>query len=318
MYKGEEQRQQQQAVTLQVTVSPETTEPSSYHQPLTLPIDIPGSYSHSAFDNEALFASYRSSLGFGHQASPLDDPFFSSSSCPGLTTEDLTAGFDSLAVKSPSQPTTSPAQVGSPISLYTTNVISGSHSSSRLYYSPSFVNSPASHSPAISSCYLSPQYPSPSLAGSPSNRNHQFLYPPQPQLSRSTSPVPDDVILTTAEVNDLTTGIPISDFFTSVLNTITTDDLELFPSVVQPASPTQPRSIGKRKGKLHQCPHCQHTSNRANNMKEHILIHDPNRPKSHLCKLCRRAFARKHDMNRHYISCKKKEKSTKVKPQFTF
>ena len=58
MYKGEEQqRQQQHAVTLQVTVSPETTEPSSYHQPLTLPIDIPGSYSHSAFDNEGKIES---------------------------------------------------------------------------------------------------------------------------------------------------------------------------------------------------------------------------------------------------------------------
>ncbi|KAI8988077.1 hypothetical protein BDF20DRAFT_304770 [Mycotypha africana] len=61
----------------------------------------------------------------------------------------------------------------------------------------------------------------------------------------------------------------------------------------------------KKLGRIHRCPFCQHTSNRANNMKEHIQIHNPNRPKPHLCKLCQRPFARKHDMNRHYLSCKK-------------
>ncbi|KAI8646677.1 hypothetical protein BD408DRAFT_234733 [Parasitella parasitica] len=60
-----------------------------------------------------------------------------------------------------------------------------------------------------------------------------------------------------------------------------------------------------RKAKVHKCPYCHHTSNRANNMREHVQIHDPNRPKPHACKLCSRAFARKHDMNRHYLSCKK-------------
>ena len=60
-----------------------------------------------------------------------------------------------------------------------------------------------------------------------------------------------------------------------------------------------------RKAKIHKCPYCHHTSNRANNMREHVQIHNPNRPKPHACKLCSRAFARKHDMNRHYISCKK-------------
>jgi hypothetical protein len=60
-----------------------------------------------------------------------------------------------------------------------------------------------------------------------------------------------------------------------------------------------------RRAKIHKCPYCNHTSNRANNMREHTLIHNPNRPKPHACKLCNRAFARKHDMNRHYISCKK-------------
>lgn len=60
-----------------------------------------------------------------------------------------------------------------------------------------------------------------------------------------------------------------------------------------------------RRAKIHKCPYCNHTSNRANNMREHTQIHNPNRPKPHACKLCNRAFARKHDMNRHYISCKK-------------
>ncbi|KAL7315961.1 hypothetical protein PS15m_005117 [Mucor circinelloides] len=130
----------------------------------------------------------------------------------------------------------------------------------------------------------------------------------------------------------------------SPLTTTNLDEMELFPSVVKQSSPqtqaqaqvyTQPhqfvfseeeeeeevaedggndvlksKSIKKttpsgRKAKIHKCPYCHHTSNRANNMREHVQIHNPNRPKPHACKLCSRAFARKHDMNRHYISCKK-------------
>ncbi|KAL9537510.1 hypothetical protein MBANPS3_011712 [Mucor bainieri] len=77
-----------------------------------------------------------------------------------------------------------------------------------------------------------------------------------------------------------------------------------------PNDASMSRSIKKttpsgRKAKIHKCPYCHHTSNRANNMREHVQIHNPNRPKPHACKLCSRAFARKHDMNRHYISCKK-------------
>ncbi|GAA5815184.1 hypothetical protein MFLAVUS_008690 [Mucor flavus] len=125
---------------------------------------------------------------------------------------------------------------------------------------------------------------------------------------------------------------------------LTTDDMELYvsssSSVVAPSSPhAQPQSAvsttcffseddieeeeedlkvvggntrkinmttpSGRRAKIHKCPYCSHTSNRANNMREHIQIHNPNRPKPHACKLCNRAFARKHDMNRHYISCKK-------------
>ncbi|KAI8988911.1 hypothetical protein BDB01DRAFT_833946 [Pilobolus umbonatus] len=56
--------------------------------------------------------------------------------------------------------------------------------------------------------------------------------------------------------------------------------------------------------KTHQCPHCQHTSNRANNMREHIMIHDPDRPKPHECEVCKKSFARRHDMRRHQLNCK--------------
>ncbi|KAI9244287.1 hypothetical protein BDA99DRAFT_529258 [Phascolomyces articulosus] len=64
---------------------------------------------------------------------------------------------------------------------------------------------------------------------------------------------------------------------------------------------TTRRSHGTRRRtpKVHQCPHCPHTSNRANNMKEHILTHDPNRPKKFPCPKCGKRFARKHDMKRH-------------------
>ncbi|KAI8877299.1 hypothetical protein K501DRAFT_135406, partial [Backusella circina FSU 941] len=50
---------------------------------------------------------------------------------------------------------------------------------------------------------------------------------------------------------------------------------------------------------------CNHTSNRGNNMREHVQIHNPHRPKPFMCALCKRSFARKHDMNRHYQSCRK-------------
>ncbi|KAI7887998.1 uncharacterized protein EV154DRAFT_484575 [Mucor mucedo] len=122
----------------------------------------------------------------------------------------------------------------------------------------------------------------------------------------------------------------------------TPDDMELYPtSIVTPSSPqAQPHlffsdedgeedgeydeeeedeEIEKRaavrnkiqmtpsgrRAKIHKCPYCNHTSNRANNMREHTQIHNPNRPKPHACKICNRAFARKHDMNRHHIACKK-------------
>ncbi|KAI8343076.1 hypothetical protein BC941DRAFT_410372 [Chlamydoabsidia padenii] len=65
---------------------------------------------------------------------------------------------------------------------------------------------------------------------------------------------------------------------------------------------TKKRSANK---KIHHCPHCHHTSNRANNMKEHILTHDPYRPKLFACNICQKRFARKHDMKRHTKSHQK-------------
>ncbi|KAI8335526.1 hypothetical protein BC941DRAFT_515029 [Chlamydoabsidia padenii] len=61
-------------------------------------------------------------------------------------------------------------------------------------------------------------------------------------------------------------------------------------------------STKKKSKKIHRCPHCQHTSNRANNMKEHILTHNPYRPKLFACDTCQKTFARKHDMKRHVKS----------------
>jgi hypothetical protein len=74
----------------------------------------------------------------------------------------------------------------------------------------------------------------------------------------------------------------------------------LFPDV------NQKKKIKATRTKIHKCPYCDHTSNRANNMREHTQIHNPNRPKPFCCKLCNRAFARKHDMKRHVISCKRR------------
>ncbi|KAI8335532.1 hypothetical protein BC941DRAFT_430572 [Chlamydoabsidia padenii] len=50
------------------------------------------------------------------------------------------------------------------------------------------------------------------------------------------------------------------------------------------------------------CPFCPRKSNRSNNMKEHILTHDPNRPKNFPCSICPKRFARKHDLKRHHQS----------------
>ncbi|SAM07448.1 hypothetical protein [Absidia glauca] len=70
----------------------------------------------------------------------------------------------------------------------------------------------------------------------------------------------------------------------------------------QPHRSAQSSSIKKQQSRRreYQCPYCGRKSNRSNNMKEHILTHDPNRPKKFSCTLCPKRFARKHDLKRHY------------------
>ncbi|KAI8977474.1 hypothetical protein BDF20DRAFT_913800 [Mycotypha africana] len=51
--------------------------------------------------------------------------------------------------------------------------------------------------------------------------------------------------------------------------------------------------------KKHVCPICNHRSKRKHNLIEHMLTHNPHRPKSFLCSYCTRPFARKYDMKRH-------------------
>lgn len=51
--------------------------------------------------------------------------------------------------------------------------------------------------------------------------------------------------------------------------------------------------------KRHICSVCSHRSKRKHNLVEHMLTHNPHRPKSFLCSHCSRPFARKYDMKRH-------------------
>lgn len=51
---------------------------------------------------------------------------------------------------------------------------------------------------------------------------------------------------------------------------------------------------------IHYCPFCNHSSNRSNNMKGHILTHFPDRPREFACETCFREFTRKHDLKRHW------------------
>ncbi|KAI8098428.1 uncharacterized protein B0P05DRAFT_521892 [Gilbertella persicaria] len=371
-------------VTLQLTLPTETVEQpqmTEINQPssLSVPIDIPRSYpmNNSSTDGEGFMASCTSSVYHDNTLIALANSLGQSPSY--LATEDLTACFDGLAVKSPTgsyhnglyspQQIPSPVHIGSPASLshFNGNFLAGSPSCTSFVgspVSPPFLGSPATTpflgdnttpqdiSSSYGLSYLSPtnqqQTFSPINSPSPTSSyvGTNYLFPPTLNaFSRPSSPVPDDLILTTYEVNDYmnaspglvsqsltidTMGLnddsPVSDFLLSS----STNDVELFPTAVEPiVSPhTQPQwtdqtnkaTVKKttpsgRRAKIHKCPHCQHTSNRANNMREHIQIHNPNRPKPHACKLCNRAFARKHDMNRHYISCKKHVK-TMVAPSF--
>ncbi|CAO3702425.1 unnamed protein product [Rhizopus stolonifer] len=55
----------------------------------------------------------------------------------------------------------------------------------------------------------------------------------------------------------------------------------------------------QKEDKKYVCSVCNHRSKRRHNMLEHMLTHDPNRPKLFSCSLCHRPFARKYDMKRH-------------------
>ncbi|KAK4520876.1 uncharacterized protein ATC70_006757 [Mucor velutinosus] len=83
----------------------------------------------------------------------------------------------------------------------------------------------------------------------------------------------------------------------------------LFPPVMDSnsnndSSSSSSSSKKKRKttsltDKRHICPVCSHRSKRKHNLVEHMLTHNPHRPKSFLCSHCARPFARKYDMKRH-------------------
>ncbi|KAI8878629.1 hypothetical protein K501DRAFT_258227, partial [Backusella circina FSU 941] len=66
-----------------------------------------------------------------------------------------------------------------------------------------------------------------------------------------------------------------------------------------PKNTNKKRKATADNDKRHVCHICNHRSKRRHNLVEHMLTHDPNRPKSFLCGQCNRAFARKYDMKRH-------------------
>ncbi|KAG2213393.1 hypothetical protein INT47_009066 [Mucor saturninus] len=59
------------------------------------------------------------------------------------------------------------------------------------------------------------------------------------------------------------------------------------------------RKVSSITEKRHICPICSHRSKRRHNLVEHMLTHNPMRPKSFKCSHCTRPFARKYDMKRH-------------------
>ncbi|CEP12247.1 hypothetical protein [Parasitella parasitica] len=425
----QQQQQQQQEMTEIPSSSLPIDIPRSY--PLNVPNTTDYSEGLGLIPNNSMlstsYTSQHSPLHDNHNLIALANSIPNNNQSPYLPADDLTLCFDGLAVKSPTgsyyshqNGVYSPQQINSPVNI-------GSPRSPIYFGSPqspnsnflaneqqySFVGSPNSAqflgSPALTpfmsengfGAYLSPvnrqQHLSPINSPSPTGSyvGQNYLFPPASMqaadFSRPSSPVPDDVILTTSEINDFmnspylspsivsnsaspapigqpsnvnyssggdndisellfsnTTNTEASDNVTpaSPLTTSYLDNMELYPFVVKQSSPqaqtetqtyAQPQEYvisnegdagdrehtdengnttilnkstkkitpSGRKAKIHKCPYCHHTSNRANNMREHIQIHDPNRPKPHACKLCSRPFARKHDMNRHYLSCKK-------------
>ncbi|KAJ8659191.1 hypothetical protein O0I10_005230 [Lichtheimia ornata] len=119
------------------------------------------------------------------------------------------------------------------------------------------------------------------------------------------TPIPITIPTTTS--NDATTTTCTSTTsaaidITATATSVCSDDWMILHEDVgdnKPTTTTATASSHRRRPRLHHCPYCTHTSNRANNMKEHILTHDPHRPKNFPCPLCGKRFARKHDMKRH-------------------
>ncbi|KAG2236968.1 hypothetical protein INT48_002037 [Thamnidium elegans] len=71
--------------------------------------------------------------------------------------------------------------------------------------------------------------------------------------------------------------------------------MDLFGPVEQSTS----KKITAATEKKHICPVCSHRSKRRHNLVEHMLTHNPHRPKIFKCSHCCRPFARKYDMKRH-------------------
>ncbi|KAG0746310.1 hypothetical protein G6F57_004073 [Rhizopus arrhizus] len=329
------------STVLQVTLSTESDLLDQDFSPVatTTPIDIPKSQSSCSYNIplnnqnfEALLpTSYTSSVN-NQDLTSYTNSLSNMSRSPFIAPDDLASWFDELAVRSPSAGSIysshSPLQIGSPSSPLcfsgsnTPNHFLASSPNSHLLGSPLIQDPVLSTSPLAQNYNLA--YLSPTLRPTLFRQNNKspicsprtrFLpltqHLSQQQAKESTTdfvtspylPEEDNVPVATAdgfdELSDLLFG--------------NVQDLELFPAVVLPPSSPQPQpeikkarnNKTKRGTKIHRCPYCNHTSNRANNMREHVQIHNPNRPKPFCCKICDRAFARKHDMKRHYLSCKK-------------
>jgi hypothetical protein len=271
--------------------------------------------SGSPYNNSQFVGSPNSPHFLG---SPAITPFMGDSSFdPTLQQQPDFSSSYGLAYLSPSLSTSTAQQHQQRFSPINSPSPTGSYGGSNYLFPPSLATRPSSPVPddvILTASELNDYMNSPYLSASVGSNN--------PSPTPTVQPLSINTDISSFEN-------PLSEFF---MNQNMADDcnIELFPSVVQQSSPhAQPRSCEEgeeeeeedlykrkssftktttpsgRRAKIHQCPHCAHTSNRANNMREHVQIHNPNRPKPHACKLCNRAFARKHDMNRHYNSCKK-------------
>ncbi|KAL0094404.1 C2H2-type zinc finger transcription factor [Phycomyces blakesleeanus] len=175
---------------------------------------------------------------------------------------------------------------------------------------------------AILSMYLSGQYPADAPFTSPSAQSPFMTLPQQPYSPADLLLSPMAALFPLSPLvnqNDLT-NLSLSDPYLSYTNSNfsvspglstepwlqeagvsgSTSASGLAAEEAYAIPPTKSSSPGNQI--RHQCPYCTHTSNRTNNMKEHIMTHDPNRQKRFICPCCSKAFARKHDLKRHVKS----------------